>query len=102
MQWRTGVLTCAGYVAVSERLEDRGGERDLVVVFRGTQAKTEWISDIVWQMVPWSELQQAGDSDIKVAKVMSCLRLLLQKHAIAFLVHSARQQAHTELTCFPV
>lgn len=57
-----------GYVAVSERLKERNDERDLVVVFRGTQAKTEWISDIVWQMVPWSELQQAGDSNIKVAK----------------------------------
>ena len=97
------------------------GERDLVIVFRGTQAKTglpqqvaqssgnqisfltaqfpihgnflftfqalsfhcrlcaeavisqccecaEWISDIVWKMVPWSELD-INKSNIKVAKV---------------------------------
>ena len=81
---------------MSERLKERGGERDLVVVFRGTQAKTEWISDIVWQMVPWSELQQAGDSNIKVAKVNDCLRLLLQEHAIVS-AQPARQQPHSGL-----
>ncbi len=85
MQWSIGVLLCAGYVAVSERLKERNDERDLVVVFRGTQAKTEWISDIVWQMVPWSELQQAGDSNIRVAKVNNCLRLLLQEPVNVFM-----------------
>ena len=85
MQWSIGVLLCAGYVAVSERLKERNDERDLVVVFRGTQAKTEWISDIVWQMVPWSELQQAGDSNIKVPKVNNCLRLLLQEPVNVFM-----------------
>ncbi|CAK0787094.1 hypothetical protein CVIRNUC_010310 [Coccomyxa viridis] len=56
-----------GYVAVSKPLKERNGERDLVVVFRGTQAKAEWISNIVCDMVEWSELQTYGPT-IKVER----------------------------------
>ena len=59
---------CAGYVAVTKGLKERNGERDLVVVFRGTQAKAEWISNIVCDMVEWSELQTSGPK-IKVERV---------------------------------
>ena len=59
---------CAGYVAVSKPLQERNGERDLVIVFRGTQAKAEWVSSIVTGMVEWSELQTVKPR-IKVEKV---------------------------------
>ncbi len=63
-------LCGAGYVAVTKPLEGTGGERDIVIVFRGTQAKAEWVSNIMTGMVPWSELQVAADGpDIKVEKV---------------------------------
>ena len=67
---------CAGYVAVSKPLKERNGERDLVVVFRGTQAKAEWISNIVCDMVEWSELQTYGPT-IKVERVRTLQGLLM-------------------------
>jgi hypothetical protein len=39
-------------------------------LFRGTQAKAEWVSDIMAGMVKWSELQTTGP-DIKVERVSS-------------------------------
>lgn len=57
----------SGYVAVSKPL-GIDGKRDVVVVFRGTQAQTEWASDIKWEMQPWSD-HKTGHSDVKVAKV---------------------------------
>ena len=56
--------------------EGENGERDLVVVFRGTQAKAEWISNIVCDMVEWSELQTYGPT-IKVERVRTLQGLLM-------------------------
>ncbi|EIE22842.1 hypothetical protein COCSUDRAFT_63967 [Coccomyxa subellipsoidea C-169] len=55
-----------GYVAISKPLGEKR-KRDIAVVFRGTQAKTEWASDFVWEMQPWSDLQ-TGRHNVKVAK----------------------------------
>ena len=67
---------CAGYVAVTQPLQERKGERDLVVVFRGTQAKAEWVSNFVCDMVEWSELQTSGPK-IKVERVRELHGLLV-------------------------
>lgn len=55
-----------GFVAISEPT-GTDQKRDIAVVFRGTQAKTEWVSDVIWNLQPWDELRN-GDDDIKIAQ----------------------------------
>jgi hypothetical protein len=67
-------LLSAGYIAVSKPL-GKEEKRDIVVVFRGTQAKTEWASDFVWEMQPWDELKKGRDA-VKIAKASSLICLI--------------------------
>lgn len=46
----------AGYVAIDKTQPE--GQWDIAVVFRGTEATTEWYSDIQAEMVQWSDLQK--------------------------------------------
>ena len=74
-------MLSAGYVAVSKPL-GKEEKRDIVVVFRGTQAITEWASDFVWEMQPWDELETGRDA-VKIAKASSnlpnCAKLVSAK-----------------------
>lgn len=48
-------------------------KRDIAIVFRGTEAITEWKSDFVSEMQPWDDLQQFAPGEpripVMVAKV---------------------------------
>eukprot|EP00884_Botryococcus_braunii_P002039 jgi/Botrbrau1/11836/Bobra.0175s0001.1 len=52
-----------GYVGIGSRQDVKSGpgHLDIVVAFRGSVAKTEWISDFVTQMVEWD-----GNDDLPV------------------------------------
>ena len=49
-------ILLAGYVAISK--PQKGIKKDIVIVFRGTSAVTEWESDAEVQMVKWSDLEK--------------------------------------------
>ncbi|BDA50421.1 Phospholipase A1-II 5 [Coccomyxa sp. Obi] len=59
-----------GYIAVSKPLPMgplKESKRDIAIVFRGTQAKTEWVSDIIWELQPWDETDKSPNP-VGVAK----------------------------------
>ena len=64
MTWH--YCACTGYVAVSKP-DATTKKRDLAVVWRGTEAKTEWISDITCEFSRWDAIGGAGE-DVDVEK----------------------------------
>ncbi len=64
-------MVLSGYIAVSKPLPmgpNKESKRDIAIVFRGTQAVTEWESDLIWDMQPWDETGKSPDP-VGVAKV---------------------------------
>ena len=54
-------------MAVSKELDATTRKRDLAVVWRGTEAQTEWLTDITCEFARWDAIGGAGQ-DVDVEK----------------------------------